>query len=160
MDTETERLVLHPVDREEARRIHDRAPAGNDRWADDFPFGGDVAATGALLQATALRGDQRPFGYSLLRRRSDGLAIGGIGFKGPPEDGALEVGYGLAPSARGQGYATEALIAMLGIAAGLGVAVVRADTEPDNVASQRTLEKAGFLPAGGDRALRWFERRL
>ena len=45
--------------------------------------------------------------------RPDAKIIGTIGFKGPParvEDRIeVEVGYGLVPSARGAGLATEAL---------------------------------------------------
>ncbi len=37
------------------------------------------------------------------------LAVGSIGFFGPPVDGEVEVGYGLVPDARGRGVATEAL---------------------------------------------------
>ena len=54
-------------------------------------------------------GEQRPFGYYQIRRQSDRLAIGGVGFKGPPDGGVVEIGDGLVPSARGHGYATEAL---------------------------------------------------
>jgi RimJ/RimL family protein N-acetyltransferase len=150
VDFPTARLILHPVDEVEARRIRDGAPHPGDRWAADYPFDGDLAAIGSLLRASEQNGDQRPFGYYQLRRRSDGLAVGGVGFKGPPDAGVVEVGYGLAPSARGQGCAAEALQALLHIAADLGVATIRADTEPDNAASRRTLERVGFteLPAG------------
>ena len=144
MDSQSARLSLHAVDGPEARRIDDRAPRDGDAWAADYPFEGDLAAIGSLLRATAEDGEQRPFGYYQVRRRSDGLAIGGVGFKGPPESGVVEIGYGLVPSARGHGYATEAVSALVQIAAGLGVTRIRADTDPDNVASQRTLEKAGF----------------
>ena len=143
-DSRSARLELHAIDEPEARRIHDRAPRSGDAWAADYPFEGDLAAIGSLLRATEQSGEQRPFGYYLIRRRSDGLAIGGVGFKGPPEDGVVEVGYGLVPSARGHGYATEALATLMQVAVGLGVTTIRADTEPDNVASQRTLEHAGF----------------
>ena len=50
-------------------------------------------------------------------RTADGKAIGGIGFKGQPNNGCVEVGYGLVPSARGNGYAAEALAALLDVAA-------------------------------------------
>jgi RimJ/RimL family protein N-acetyltransferase len=144
MDSRGARLTLHAIDEPEARRIHDRAPQSGDAWAADYPFEGDLAAIGSLLRATVQNGDQRPFGYYQIRRQSDGLAIGGVGFKAPPERGVVEIGYGLAPSARGYGYATEALATLVQIAAGLGVSTIRADTDPDNVASQRTLENAGF----------------
>ena len=44
------------------------------------------------------------FTMYLIRRKADGLAVGGFGFIGPPgEDGCVEFGYGLVPSALGQG---------------------------------------------------------
>ncbi len=70
--------------------------------------------------------------------------MGGIGFTGPPLDGCVEIGYGLAPSARGQGFAAEAAVALLSVAADHGLRKVTADTTLDNVASQRTLVRAGF----------------
>ncbi|WP_367652449.1 GNAT family N-acetyltransferase [Intrasporangium sp.] len=88
-----------------------------DRWAADFPFDGDVLGATAYLRATAEHGDQRPWGFYRITRAADGQAIGGIGFKGQPEDGCVEVGYGLAPSARGHGYAAEALAALISLAA-------------------------------------------
>lgn len=153
----TGRLVLHPVDADEARRIHDQDPAPDDRWAPDYPFTGDLAGLGAFLAATAQHGEQRPFGYYRVTQRADGRAIGGIGFKGPPEHGVVEIGYGLVPSARGQGYATEAVRAMVELAASLHVTAVRADTDLDNRTSQRVLEKAGFRVTGQDATVRWFQ---
>lgn len=52
---------------------------------------------------------------------SDGQAVGGIGFKGQPQGGCVEIGYGLVPSARGHGYAAEALVALLAVAADHGL---------------------------------------
>jgi RimJ/RimL family protein N-acetyltransferase len=159
VDSRTARLSLHAIDELEARRIHDRAPQSGDAWAADYPFEGDLAAIGSFLRATERNGDQRPFGYYQIRRQSDGLAIGGVGFKGPPDGGVVEIGYGLVPSARGQGYATEALGALVQIAAGLGVATIRADTDLDNVASQRTLEHAGFYQVRAVSELCHYEAR-
>jgi len=141
-DVRTDRLVLHPVDRAEARRIRDRQPAPHDAWASDYPFDGDVTALTALLDATEDGRDPRPFGYYQIR--VGGRAVGGIGFFGPPVDEAVEIGYGLAPGARGNGYAAEALVALVRRAVELGVRTVRARTETANAASRRTLERAGF----------------
>ena len=90
---------------------------------------------------------RRPvFGNFVIVEQSSGLAVGTIGFFGPPDDtGTVMVGYGLVEPARGHGYATEALRALVGYAAGQPAAKrVVADTEKDNVSSQRVLEKAGF----------------
>jgi RimJ/RimL family protein N-acetyltransferase len=153
----TSRLQLHPVDVEEAERIVARSPSADDVWADDFPFEGDVGAVGGFLRATANTGEQRPFGYYRITRLSDGRAIGGIGFKGRPDGGCVEIGYGLAPSARGSGFAAEALSALLSVAVEHGLSKVVADTTRDNVASQRTLTRAGFRLVSTDAELLNYE---
>ena len=160
MDSRTARLSLHAIDALEARRVYDRVPQSGDTWATDYPFEGDLAAIGSFLRATEQNGEQRPFGYYQIRRQSDGLAVGGVGFKGAPDGGIVEIGYGLVPSARGHGYASEALGALVQIAAGLGVTTIRADTDPDNIASQRTLEHAGFYPVEADSELCHYEAEL
>lgn len=143
-DLHTPRLLLHPVDVAEGERIAGRRAGDADLWATDFPTEGDIRSVTAFLQRTADHGEQRPFGFFRITRAADGRAIGGIGFKGAPKDGSVEIGYGLAPSARGHGYAAEAVAAVLAVAAGHGVERVLADTDGANVASQRTLERAGF----------------
>ena len=72
--------------------------------------------------------------------------VGTIGFHGPPNPaGSVTVGYGLAPGARGQGYATEALRAVVAWAlAQPEVVVVEADTTHANLPSQRVMERAGM----------------
>ena len=149
-DLRTSRLQLHAIDVAEGERIVARSAGPGDAWADDFPFEGDVGAVGRFLRATAACGEQRPFGYYRITRLADGRAVGGIGFKGQPAGGCVEIGYGLAPSARGNGYAAEALIALLTVASDHGLSRVIADTTLDNIASQRTLIRAGFRLVGTD----------
>ena len=86
-----------------------------------------------------------------------GGPVGGIGFKGQPDGGCVEIGYGLAPSARGHGYAAEAVIALLTVAADHGLSRVIADTTLDNIASQRTLIRAGFRLVSTDAELHHYE---
>jgi RimJ/RimL family protein N-acetyltransferase len=83
----------------------------------------------------------------------EGLAVGSIGFYGPPEpalDGLpeVEVGYGLVDDARGRGFATEAVTAMVAAAEREG-ARVRASVRPDNQPSIRVLAKCGFTELRG-----------
>jgi RimJ/RimL family protein N-acetyltransferase len=159
-DVRTSRLQLHAIDVAEAERIVARSAGPADAWADDFPFEGDVGAVGGFLRATAARGEQRPFGYYRITRLADGRAVGGIGFKGQPDGGCVEIGYGLAPSARGHGYAAEAVVALVAMAADHGLSRVIADTTVDNSASQRTLIQAGFRLAGPDGELHPYEALL
>lgn len=156
-DLQTPRLSLHAIDTAEGERIVARRAAAEDAWAEDFPFDGDVIGVTAFLRATAAHGDQRPFGCYRITRTADGKAIGGIGFKGQPNNGCVEVGYGLAPSARGNGYAAEALAALLNAAADHGLSRVVADTDKSNLASQRTLQRAGFHQVGSNGDLYTYE---
>lgn len=80
-------------------------------------------------------------------RLKSGETIGNYSFKGLLEDGSVEIGYGLEPEYWGKGYATEAVIAAVDWAMKQpGVKRIEAETEPENTASQRVLEKAGFIP--------------
>jgi RimJ/RimL family protein N-acetyltransferase len=143
-DVRTLRLELHAIDIAEGERIVATRPGRTDAWAYDFPFEGDVIAVTNFLRASAELGEQQPFGFYRINRLSDRKAIGGIGFKGQPIGGCVEIGYGLAPSARGYGYAAEAVAGLLTVAADHGLTKVVAETTLDNIASQRTLIRAGF----------------
>lgn len=155
-DLTTERLVLHPITPEEARRIADgeREPG----WHPEYPFEDELDPLRSLARAVS---PDPVFTLYQVRERVSGLAVGGIGFFGPPDrDGVVELGYGLVQAARGRGIATEALVAAVGIAAGHGATAVHADTEVGNTASQRVLEKAGFREVRRTEALVDFERTL
>lgn len=79
----------------------------------------------------------------------DGTHIGDLCFKGLDENGVMEIGYGILEEYQGQGYAAEAVDAAVCWAMlQPGVSRVEAETEPDNLASQRVLEKCGFRPSG------------
>ena len=71
--------------------------------------------------------------------------VGWGGFKGPPVDGVVELGYEIAEARQGRGLATAAVEAMLAQAfAAAGVQEVIAHTLAERNASNRVLEKAGF----------------
>jgi [ribosomal protein S5]-alanine N-acetyltransferase len=78
-----------------------------------------------------------------------GVTVGLGSFKGPPDDGAVEIAYAIEPAQQGKGYATFAASELTAFAFSTGqVRVVRAHTLPDGVASQRVLLKAGFEKLG------------
>lgn len=100
------------------------------------------------------------FTLYLIRLRSDGLAIGGLGFFGPPdENGRIEFGYGLVAAARGRGLATEAVLAALDFAATAGARSAAAVTDLD-LASQRVLLKAGMTEVNRSETQVFYEREL
>jgi ribosomal-protein-alanine N-acetyltransferase len=80
-------------------------------------------------------------------RKTDGAIIGWGGLYEDPFDRGwgVEVGYWFTPTVWGNGYATELVQASLDHArTEHGLAEVSAFARPDNVASCRVLEKAGF----------------
>lgn len=56
-----------------------------------------------------------------------------------------ELGYLLHPDFHGQGYASEALAAFVDYMRRRGLAALKADVDPRNLASLRLLERAGFV---------------
>jgi RimJ/RimL family protein N-acetyltransferase len=113
-------------------------------WHPQFPREDDV-------DAASLWRDGDPWSSRSITRAE--LAVGSIGFFGPPMPAAdgvpeVEVGYGLVEDARGLGYATEALTAMVAAAEAAG-ARVRASVLPDNQPSIRVLAKCGFTELRG-----------
>jgi RimJ/RimL family protein N-acetyltransferase len=87
--------------------------------------------------------------------------VGWGGFKGPPdEEGAVEIGYAIAPAWEGRGIATAAVAALLEQAwADPRVRRVRAHTLPGPNGSIRVLAKNGFYRDGenldGDVGVVW-----
>jgi ribosomal-protein-alanine N-acetyltransferase len=98
-----------------------------------------------------LRADDDVFaGTYTVVERATGEAVGMVGTKGGPDaDGAQEIGYGVNPSAWGRGYATEAVRALVAhLLSDDEIRTVTALTATGNVASQRVLEKLGFVRTG------------
>ncbi|MEV5748329.1 GNAT family N-acetyltransferase [Actinoallomurus sp. NPDC052308] len=136
----TKRLILRPWTTSEATAVLDdtRCP----HWADDFPAEGDRVIAGLLVQHPAWLGT---YGHRLIIERESGLVVGSIGLFWPPDEGVLEIGYGIVVSRRGRGYAPEATRGLAEFAlAAPDVHAVSANVELSNSPSIRVLEKAGF----------------
>jgi ribosomal-protein-alanine N-acetyltransferase len=81
------------------------------------------------------------------------------------QDGTAVLGYRVAQHVAGRGVATATVRELCGLAAARhGLHTLKAATTHDNVASQRVLIKAGFVPVGpaepGGRPGTWYERDL
>jgi [ribosomal protein S5]-alanine N-acetyltransferase len=85
--------------------------------------------------------------YAMIRspdKESDTLVASG-GFKGPPQDSMVEIGYSVLPRFQSHGYATEMVQALIDWAfAQPGVSRIIAETTEDNTASMRLLRRLGF----------------
>ena len=81
-----------------------------------------------------------------------GRIVGCVGLH--EDEGQIAVGYWLAPSHWGRGYATEALSGLLSLARLAGHRQLFSRHAADNPASGRVLRKAGFRPTGRARPFR------
>jgi RimJ/RimL family protein N-acetyltransferase len=119
----------------------------------------------AVREQRAADPDSGRWGARLFLLGDPPTLVGWGGFKGPPADGVVELGYSIAPAYRERGLATEATRAMVADAfSDDAVTAVIAHTLPESNASTRVLEKAGFAFDGDDaedgRAVwRWIVRR-
>jgi len=74
------------------------------------------------------------------------ILMASAGFKGPPQDGTVEIGYSVLSRFQGQGYATEMVRALIDWAfVQPGVARIVAETTEDNSPSVRLLHRLGFV---------------
>jgi RimJ/RimL family protein N-acetyltransferase len=154
----TERLWLRQLDTGETRDLLDGRPTAERPWISGYPIEGTLVAAEAFLRTVRAGVDPGPYGMYQLVRQEDSLVVGDIGFHAPPDSGgSVTVGYGLAPRARGKGYATEALQALIGWALDQpSVRRVEADTAHGNLASQRVMERAGMRLIGRSDQLRFY----
>jgi len=122
-------------------------PAGGRRLA--LPPGG-VDAPAVLEHVRGITQRLRQAGcFASWMVVSENEVVGLCGYHRPPENGRIEIGYGVAESRRGRGHATRAVAAMLQAAeADPNVQVVVAETSVSNPASARVLEKNGFVQTG------------
>jgi [ribosomal protein S5]-alanine N-acetyltransferase len=102
----------------------------------------------AMIEHFTNHPDDISWGGTLIDR-AQRVAVGQMGFKGPPMDGVVEIGYGINPSYHNRGYATEMVQALTEWALSQPeVNRVVAECRVDNFASIRVLEKADFQRSG------------
>jgi GNAT superfamily N-acetyltransferase len=152
MELQTRRLRLIPLS---ARQLRDFLSAPDRlEHALGFPVSRDLA-TPPLRQAIGIKvvrmGQVKParhswYTYWLVVVAGRPFGAGMAGFKGAPTpQGEVDIGYGIDPAYRSQGYTTEAVRALVDWAfQHPECAVVLADTRRDNLPSQRVLEKVGM----------------
>ena len=138
-EIKTERLTLRPMSDGEMQALMERIDSDELR-----------AAYGEMLNGCQRDPEHRIWYAPWKMTLKDGQThIGELGFKGPVKNHTVEIGYGVQPDHAGSGYASEALQAMTQWAfSQKDVVFVEAETAPDNKASQRVLEKRGFVPDG------------
>ena len=154
----TARLDLVLLEPEAARGLASGRNNQGEPWAAGYPLGSSLLGAELTLAAAAQKRPLGAFGSYQVIRRADGHVIGDVGFMGPPDaTGAVHVGCAITEGERRQGYAIEALTAVLEWArTQSGLTCVLADTTRANVASQRLLERAGLHKIGEDGELIYY----
>ena len=146
-------MVLAPLDEEVAHAVlagDFSVVTSADGWPHDDTLD-------ALQVATA------PGGGSLVWLVMLGeVVIGDCGTLGGVDDqGAIELGYGLAAEHRGRGYGNELVRALSGwlLSQPQVEQVVAREVLADNIASRRALENAGFVLEREEGGLTWYALR-
>ena len=149
---ETDRLILRPVEARDWREIHRYTSLPEVvRYLPHEPFTEDDACAFALRWSEQARqhGEEWPE-MLVVVHKADGRLIGHIPFEQfSPKYRTREIGWVFAPAYQGQGYATEAALAVLDLAFGaLDLHRMVATCDPRNRASYRVMEKLGMRREG------------
>ena len=141
-EIKTKRLTLCPMSDAEIEALIERTPSDELRAAYGEMLSGGKSDPGNRVWYAP---------WSMVLKDAQEY-VGDLGFKGPVKKHAVEIGYGVLPEYEGQGYTTEAVQAMTQWAfQQKDVVFVETETDPENKASQRVLEKCGFVPDGTTR---------
>ncbi|MBN2971432.1 GNAT family N-acetyltransferase [Roseomonas aeriglobus] len=152
MITETDRLTLREIVATDAPFIH--------QLLTDPDFLAMIGDRGVKTLEDAERAveekfrasyAQHGFGMWLVEGKAEGAKLGMAGLVRRDGLDHVDVGYAFLPAARGAGYATEAVRAVLDWAAVRGIAPVVAIVNAENGPSRAILNRVGMVP---DRTLR------
>jgi ribosomal-protein-alanine N-acetyltransferase len=113
--------------------------------------------------AQAAASDHLWYTYWLTVPRQAPYGAGMIGFKGIPNLlGEAEIGYGIDPAYQSRGYMTEVARLLVEWAFQTGRCLaVTSETRPDNLPSQRVLQKVGMRLYGNvDEMLLWHHLKI
>lgn len=141
---ETARLTLRKPERGDAAAIFARY--ASDQEVTRFlawPRHITIRATHTFLEFSDAEWSKWPVGPYLIESRQGKTLLGSTGLAFEAADRAA-TGYVLARDSWGQGYATEALSGVTEIARNAGIVRLYAHCHPDNLVSQRVLQKCGF----------------
>jgi RimJ/RimL family protein N-acetyltransferase len=113
------------------------------------PLGHLVADPGPLpfrIPRVAVDPEAAPYLLRMAVLRDEAVIIGSAGFHARPDDeGMIEIGLGIVPERRGQGYAQEVLRGMWAwVLTKPEVRTLRYTVGPDNAPSQAIIRRIGF----------------
>ena len=145
---QTPRLTLRPPSRHDIAEVFQRIASDPEvtRWV-GWPMHATLADTEAFLAFAEAEWARWPVGPLLIRSQRDGALLGSTGLAFETSTRA-STGFVLAKDAWGAGFASEALAAVLNIAAAVTVGRLYALCHVRHDRSVRVLERCGFVREG------------
>jgi [ribosomal protein S5]-alanine N-acetyltransferase len=157
---ETERLYLHPLTYEQLKLyLKNDGSLEEELEVEWHPrqIHPDLkdALENTLLPSVADNVNYHFFTLWTLISKEHNCLVGDLCFKGEPcENGSVEIGYGIDPAFARRGFITEAVEVMcLWALSQKYIRSVRAETDRENIASQKVLQKNGFVYMGEQNGL-------
>ena len=154
----TDRTILIPIDIEIMNIISSRTSNQiseyyyNEEWPEN-----ELKEAFPVFEELLKENGNDGFNLWLVIEKKNNQIIGSVGYIGKPDDGNVEIGFGIIPSKRGKGFCSESVEAL--IKWGLShneVHRIIAKCDKSNIASRKILEKTGFEYLGEkDDLLRW-----
>lgn len=139
LQLKTKRLCISPMTDEELRQLAEETTDQELRQAYEEMLEDSLNNREFRLWYTAWK----------ICLKGNGQIIGTEGFKGPEDTYSVEIGYGIDKDYEGNGYATEAVKALIEWAfTQENVYYIEAEAAADNVGSRKVLEKLSFQPDG------------
>lgn len=143
MDARAGQLELHLLTVEEAERVVHRQRLANETWAADYPSFEQIDFLEAYL-VEARSPHPKDYWQAQLRRRIDGLVVGGAGVTGPPDaEGAVVIGYELAGGLSDELHGVDVVKALVGVARDM-----KAERVTATVFDNDTVRRQVYLDAG------------
>ncbi|SET31056.1 GNAT family N-acetyltransferase [[Clostridium] polysaccharolyticum] len=135
----TKRLIMRPYNQVEMEVLREKETDAELK-----------KAYGEMLACMKALPDKEYWGAAWKIALENGTIIGDLCFKGEPDkSGAVEIGYGIDAKYQRNGYGTEMVAAMAHWAlVQPGVKLVVAQTNKENLASQKVLRNNGFIQDG------------
>ena len=140
MRVETERMYLYPLSDEEMRLVIENESDSEMKQAYT-----------EMLEGSLSNSDKRIWYaiWNMELKDESGIIVGDFCFKGLSDDEVIEIGYGLKEEYRHHGYMMEAVKVITEWALSQeGVKQVEAETDAENIASQKVLFRTGFIRNG------------
>jgi len=144
VDIHTDNVILHLLTFDETERILRFQHDDGELWAPGYPSMEQIDYLQAYL--VELR-SANPGAYwqSQLRRRRDGLVIGGAGVTGPPDArGAVVIGYEIDPTVPEEDFGVEVVDALLDVAVEMGAARATTSSRRNDPVRQHSYLRCGL----------------